>query len=126
MRFGYLRDRVFLFCVVVYILSWVLRHVGVHGWLLDGYLNDLLCVGFWVPIMLMGMRRVGWRRHDGMPTAGEVLMAVAVWSWMYEWWLPRVWDWPTPMVADPFDVTAYAVGGFLAMLAWRWRYERAV
>ncbi|MEM1108169.1 MAG: hypothetical protein AAGH99_05695 [Planctomycetota bacterium] len=92
----------------------------------SSYLNDVLCVGVVVPIMLFAARWVKFRRHDMPPTAEEIIVAVLVWSLMYEVALPRFDFWATPMTPDPFDVTAYAVGGALVSLAWRWAYAKGV
>lgn len=126
MPFRYLRDRWFWCCVIGYLLGRWLRGVGLHSWFIDGYLNDLLCVGFWVPPLLAATRWLGLRRYDRPPTVAEIVMCVAVWSVMYEWWLPTLDVWATPMTADPFDVTAYAVGGAIAAWVWRWDYRKGI
>ena len=57
MRFRYLRDPLFLACVVVYFVNrFVLKAVWEAGFV-HTHLNDLICVPFWVPIMLWVERR---------------------------------------------------------------------
>ena len=37
-------------------------------------LNDVICIPFWVPIMLFIMKKAGLRREDGPPTGSEILI----------------------------------------------------
>ena len=119
-RFRYLRDPVFLGCVGLYAATAAVRATGRGGWFLHGYANDLLCVGVWVPVMVTLTRATGLRKHDRPPTAAEVLVALAVWSVMFELWLPTQAWLPFPHTADPFDVLVYAAGAAVALTLW-WR-----
>ena len=52
------------------------------------HLNDLICIPFWVPIMLWGQRRLGLAGVDRPPMASEILLPLFVWSWFFEMILP--------------------------------------
>jgi hypothetical protein len=85
----YLRDPLFLACVLAYFVNrWAMKPLMGGGFLHD-HLNDLVCIPFWVPIMLWGQRRLGYRRSDGAPLAGEILIPLFVWSWFFEFVVPR-------------------------------------
>ncbi|MEM7624905.1 MAG: hypothetical protein AAF333_04680 [Planctomycetota bacterium] len=122
MRFRYLRDPVFLLFTGLYVLGRALRNFGVHHPLFDGYFNDVLCAGVWVPVTVAGLRRVGIRRHDLAPTALETVLCLGVWAIMYKVIFPQTPRLAGHTVADPADVTAYALGGLIAIVAWRWLY----
>ena len=54
MRFQYLRDPLFLAVLAVYFVNrWVFKSVWSGGFVHE-HLNDLICIPFWVPIMLWG------------------------------------------------------------------------
>src|SRR3954469_7906801 len=111
MRFRYLTDPLFLFCVVLYFLNrWVLKpHFS--NTFLHCYLNDVICIPFWIPIMLVVMKALRLRRNDSPPTGFEILIPLILWSWVFEAYLPF-----TPMfkhlaTSDYHDVLAYSIGG---------------
>ena len=77
MPLRYLRDPLFLSCVVFYFVNRLLLkphvHGGVMGTLIHGYVNDLICLPFWVPIMVWMMHKTGLRASDAAPQATEIL-----------------------------------------------------
>ena len=126
MRFRYLRDPLFLACVVIYFVNrFVLKRVWETGFVHE-HLNDLICIPFWVPIMLWIERRVGLRRDDGPPEAIEIIIPLVVWSWVFEIVLPRTELFGRYCVADHRDVFYYAAGALGAAVFWRLWYGDGV
>jgi hypothetical protein len=119
-RFLYLRDPLFLACVLTYFVNrWLLKAIWdtefVHA-----HLNDLICIPFWVPIMLWGQRLVGWRSTNEPPRATEPVIPLAIWSWVFEVILPETQLFGGLCVSDHLDVLYYAVGAVGAPLFWAW------
>lgn len=116
--FGYLRDRLFLAACALYALDrWVLKP-RFHTAFLHNHFNDLLLIPCALPLLLLLQRWIGLRRHDRMPTAGEIVLNLAVWSVLFEAIGPRIMPWAT---GDPWDVAAYALGGLCAGIWWHRR-----
>jgi hypothetical protein len=124
MRFLYLRDPLFLFCVAVYFVNrFVFKCIWPTGFVHE-HMNDLICIPFWVPIMLFIQRRVGWRNGDYSPQPGEIIIPLILWSWIFEIVLPQT-DWFGELcVADHLDVLYYALGALIAAVFWRSWYGR--
>lgn len=123
MRFLYLRDPLFLACVAIYFVNrWGLKSVWASGFVHD-HLNDLLCIPFWVPVMLWGQRRLGLRGCDGPPLPSEILIPLFVWSWLFEVVLPGTGVLGRYCVSDHRDVLWYSVGALGAGAFWRWWYR---
>lgn len=122
MPFRYLRDWLFLACVAAYFVNrLVLKRVWASGFV-HNHFNDMICIPFWVPIMLWMERRAGLRRHDGPPDAVEIVIPLVVWSWTFEVLLPGTgWLGPT-FAADHRDVLWYAIGALGAAFWWRASY----
>src|SRR5688572_24531779 len=114
MRFAYLRDPLFLTCAVLYVLNrCVLKELHPSGFY-HSYLNDLICIPFWVPLMLWLMRRTGLRDDDGPPRWYEIIVPLVLWAYVFEVQLPNVPTGGRPSVADPVDVLCYTLGALLA------------
>lgn len=125
MPFRYLRDPLFLFCVVLYFVNrFVFKKIWDSGFVHE-HLNDLICIPFWVPIMLFVQRKLGLRADDAIPRAGELIIPLIVWSWVFEILLPRTRWLGDSFIADPWDIVYYALGTLLAALFWRWWYRAA-
>ena len=128
MPFRYLRDPLFVFCVVLYFVNrLVLKphiHHGALGAFLHGSLNDVICIPFWVPIMVWMMRKVGLRNEDGPPHGAEVLIPVLLWSWFFELVLPFLGPFHRLATCDPDDILCYTLGALLAVLFWKGYYGR--
>ena len=124
MRFAYLKDPLFLVC---FFACWVHRWLASYGMstpLLRSHLNDVICIPFFVPIMLWGERLLGLRRHDGPPTAVEVVLPLIIISAAFEVIIPSHPEWHIATVADPKDVLAYCVGALAAVMIWQCRYRQ--
>jgi len=126
MRFGYVRDPLFLACVATYALNRFILKPHLATPFLHEHLNDLICIPFWVPIMLLLQRAIGLRAAgDGPPRAGEILIPLIVWSWAFELWLPYTAWGRTWCTTDPWDVFYYSLGALGAAVFWRGWYGRA-
>lgn len=123
MGFRYLRDPLFLVSVVLYVVNrFVFKPLWPDGFFHD-HLNDVLCIPFWVPVMVWIERHLSLRTHDGPPEVAEVVVPLLLWSWLFEIVLPRT-EWFGPYcVADHLDVLSYAAGALAAMTFWHVRYK---
>ena len=124
MRFRYLRDPLFRICVAAYFLNRLVLKPLLPDSFCHTHLNDLLCIPFWLPIMLWVMRQLRLRPDDAPPQAHEILVPLLLWSVVFELLLPA-----TPMFrdlsfADPWDVVAYVCGALVAAIWWRAWYSR--
>ena len=125
MRFRYLRDPLFLLCVATYFVNrYVFKAIRQDGFAHE-HLNDLICIPFWVPIMLFAQRKLGLRDGDERPRPSEIIVPLLVWSWLFEIILPQSALLGGSCVADPLDITYYSLGALLAGIFWRgWYGER--
>jgi hypothetical protein len=122
-RFLYLRDPLFLACLLLYFVNrWILKAIWSGGFVHD-HLNDLICIPFWVPIMLWGMRRLGLRESNGPPLASEILLPLFVWSWIFEFALPRSGLAGDRASSDYRDIVYYSLGAALSAIFWSWWYR---
>jgi len=105
--------------MVIYAVNrWLLKPHGLSGTFGVWYLNDVLCLPLFLPMILYVQRRIGLRRHDGPPRMWEILQHWAIFSVVFEVILPRL---PQCFrtTADPLDVLAYLIGGMMAWMWWR-------
>jgi hypothetical protein len=125
-RFLYLRDPLFLVCVAIYFINrFVLKALWKEGFVHE-HLNDLICIPFWVPIMLFIQRKLGMRADDASPQPGELVIPLIVWSWTFEILLPAIPSLGKAFVADHLDVLAYCAGALGAGVFWKWWYGAGV
>ena len=92
---------------------------GLSTELLRSHLNDVICVPFFVPMMLWANKRLGLRRHDGPPDAVEIVVPLIIWSALFEIVIPLQRDWHVPTIADPKDVLSYCLGAMVAAAFWK-------
>jgi hypothetical protein len=96
-KFGYLKDPLFLVCFGAYFVNRLILKPLVVGGFLHDHFNDLICIPFWLPPMLWLMRTLHLRKHDAPPSIMEVAVPVVLWSVWFEGILPR---YTTRFVAD--------------------------
>lgn len=124
MKFLYLRDPLWMCCFFLYFANrWFLKP-AFSGGFVHTSLNDLICIPFWVPIMLWTMRKIGLRAHDKIPQAQEILIPLLLWSWYFELWLPNFTPVKGIAHADVYDVFHYVTGAGISFLFWRHWYQR--
>jgi hypothetical protein len=123
MRFRYLKDPLFLACVLVYFANrWILKPYCPNEFC-RCYLNDFICLPFWIPIMLFIMRKLGLRRDDAPPKSWEWLVPLLIWSWVFEVYLPSVPYFSRLATADYLDILAYTSGACVAAITWKRTYK---
>ena len=123
MAFGYLRDPLFVVCVLAYGANRLLEDGGMSPPMFRSYLNDVICIPFWIPMMLWAERKLGLRPHDDPPHAYEIIIPLLLWAAAFEIILPTTQAWAGLAVPDPNDVLCYAGGAFIASQFWHWRYR---
>ena len=102
---------------------WVMKPLTTGGFLHE-HLNDLICIPFWVPIMLWGQRKLAFPGSDCPPLASEIVIPLFVWSWFFEIVLPATGLVGLRAVPDHLDIAYYSLGSALAACFWRWWYRR--
>ncbi len=123
MSFAYLKDPLFLTCVCLYAINRGLEHYNLSTPLLQSYLNDIVCIPFWVPIMLWLQKKTGLRQHDRTPENFEIVVPLLIWAVLFEVVIPAAHGSLVPAVADPNDVLCYCLGSFAAVGFWKWYYR---
>lgn len=86
-----------------------------HGTFIHSWFSDALLIPCAMPVLLQLHAWLGWRDHDAMPGAWEILVHLAGWSVLFEVIGPRVIHHGT---GDVFDAVAYAAGAIVAYLWW--------
>lgn len=123
MPFRYLRDPLFLSCVMLYAINRFLLkpyfHTGIVGEFIHNSLNDVICIPVWVPVLVWLLRKVGWRASDVPPQASEILVPLLAWSWFFELVLPHVSAFHHLAVGDPDDILCYTIGALIAAVFWK-------
>ena len=117
-RFQYLGDPVCIAAAIIYLVNRLyLKPHAMSGTFGEWYLNDVLCLPLFLPVILYVQRRMEVRFHDGPPRLWEVLQQWAIFSVLFEVILPRFPQY-FRTTGDPWDVVAYLVGGMAAWLWW--------
>lgn len=124
MTFKYLRDPLFLCCVFLYFLNRLILKPHFNIAFFHNSLNDLICIPFWVPILLWFMRKFGLRDDDEPPQWYEILFPLILWSAVFEVLLPQLKLFQGIAIADPSDVLYYVLGACIASMFWQTWYSR--
>ena len=123
MPFRYLRDPVFLTCLAAYFLNCTLEEFSLSPVLAQCYLNDLICIPFWIPIMVCVAKKLGWRSHDCRPDIIEIVIPLIMFAAVFEVVLPSTAMFRNRTIADPYDVQCYVLGAVVANWLWRRMYD---
>jgi len=123
MPFRYLTDPLFRLCFVLYFVNRLVIKPWFPNTFSHSYFNDLICLPFWVPIMLTIMRKTGIRRIDIPPTGMELIIPLLLWSWTFELFLPQLSFFAHRTTSDYHDILFYTAGAALAAIAWRIYYR---
>jgi hypothetical protein len=107
---------------LLYFINRLLLKPSFYGGFFHTSLNDLICIPFWIPIMLWTLRKVGLRKHDDIPQCHEILVPLLIWSWYFELWLPHLKPTKGLAHADVYDILFYVIGALIAFTFWRYWY----
>ena len=106
----------------IYVLNrWVLKPHHIGGWLVHNYLNDLLCLPIFLPIILRLQSALHIRRHHLPPTLLELIHNWLIFSVLYYFVFPNLPAFSS--VADPWNSVAYLIGGLAAYGWWKYFYR---
>ncbi len=122
MPFRYITDPMFVVCLGLYVVNRWFLEPSVHSQFFTGYVNDLICIPFCVPLMLLIMRRLRLRMHDQPPQMHEIIVPLIIWSVVFEIWLPTVPVFRGLATPDHLDILAYATGALIAGIWWNRYY----
>lgn len=115
--FRYIADPICIGLLLIYALNrWLLKPHGIGGAFTQGYLNDVLCLPLFLPMILKVQRLLRIRNHDGPPRVWEILQHWVIFSVLFEIVLPQYPQY-FRTTADEMDVVAYLAGG---LIAWAW------
>lgn len=126
--FAYLKDRLFLCCVFLYLANLIIVKPVTLGKVafFHCYFNDLLCIPFWLPIVLWVTRLVRLRTCDTPPAWYEILFYLLIWSYVFEIAGPAYGEYFNCPVRDYYDIVWYALGGCIAGIYWNFRLTPSV
>ncbi len=129
MPFRYLRDPLFVLCITLYFVNRIFLkpyfNQGSIGAFLHGSLNDLICIPFWVTIMVWLMHKTGGRETSAPPQGLEILLPLVLWSWLFETVLPQTTYFQRLATSDPQDILCYTIGALVASVFWKYYYPEA-
>jgi hypothetical protein len=97
---------------------WYLKPHHIGGWFTHGYLNDVLCLPLFLPMILYVQRVFGVRRDDDYPGWWEILQHWVIFTVVFELILPTMPRLFTH-TQDPWNAVAYLAGGVIAGVFWR-------
>jgi len=92
-----------------------------HTTFFSSYFNDLICIPFWLPIVLLLTRKVRLRNHDEPPDIYELGFYLLLWSAIFEVICPMQGAIFNYTVSDPWDVFCYSVGALIGGFYWNFR-----
>jgi len=116
--FRYFTDPACVISLIIYPINrFYLKPHHIGGWFTHGYLNDVLCLPLFVPMILYVQHIVGLRRHVRFPSLWEIFQSWAAFVLVFQVITPR---YPKVFITagDPFDILAYLVGGIVAGIYW--------
>ena len=122
--FGYLRDPLFLVCLLIYFINRLIIKRYLPNTFSQSYLNDAICIPFWVPIMLFLMQKAGLRQKDCPPKSYEILIPLLIWSCAFESVAPYTHAFRGLAFGDPADILCYAAGALAAAVIWKSWYSK--
>src|SRR4051812_26147609 len=110
-RFGYLADPVCIASLGFYAFGrFYLKPHHIGGVFVHDYLNDVLCLPLFLPMILKVQRLLGIRADDQPPRLWEILEHWFIFSIVFEVILP-CFPGIFRTTADRLDVIAYLFGG---------------
>jgi hypothetical protein len=117
--YRFINDPIFIGGWLLYFgLYFAQQFLSVPTWLIS-YGRDLLLVPCVLPIIVTGLIRLKIRTSSP-PATVEILLALLIWSIMFELLGPKIFD---HAVSDGFDILAYCAGGIISALYWHTSYR---
>jgi hypothetical protein len=116
--FRYLADPCCIISLVIYPINrFYLKPHHIGGWFTHGYLNDVLCLPMFVPMILYAQHLLGLRPHRRFPGVWEIFQNLVVFTIVFQVITPRF---PKTFTSagDPWDILAYLAGGMIAGIYW--------
>jgi hypothetical protein len=116
--FRYLADPACIVCLILYPINrYLLKPHHIGGWFTHGYLNDVMCLPLFVPMILYAQHIIGLRKGAAYPRVWEIFQNFVVFTIVFQGITPRL-----PRIftsaGDPWDILAYAAGGIVAGFYW--------
>ncbi|MEZ6125058.1 MAG: hypothetical protein R3C49_18080 [Planctomycetaceae bacterium] len=124
MAFRHLQDRLFLLSLLLWVGGRLLKEFCVSPPFVRCYLNDLICIPFWLPIMTFVLSRIGLRLADRCPAPMEIALTLVTFAIVFEFLMPAMDAFRGQAIHDPNDILCYAVGAFVADEYWRRTYRQ--
>jgi hypothetical protein len=121
-------DWLFLVSVLLYLVNrfWIKKTAFGHRGFFHDYLNDVLLIPFFLPMVLLVQKKARLRGHDLPPTAFEVASHVVLWSVYFQYVFVHFHYLYRHSTADPWNMAAYAVGGVASLVIWNLSYRTKV
>lgn len=123
MPYSLKNDRLFWACAALYFINRFFLKSVFSAAFFHSYLNDLICVPIWIPVMITLMKSFGLRDDDSPPHAFETLIAIVIWSIVFEILLPETVFFQNWATSDHQDILFYALGGVIATIYWQWIWQ---
>ena len=120
--FRYLADPICIAALIIYPINrFVLKPHHIGGWFTHGYLNDVLCLPLFVPMILYFEHIIGLRKGRDFPRVWEIFQNFVAFTIVFQVITPRF---PKTFItaSDPWDILAYFIGGALA--GWYWHVAK--
>ena len=117
-QFQYIADPICIACLIIYPINrFFLKPHHIGGWFTHGYLNDVMCLPLFVPMILYVEHLLGIRRHRDFPRLWEVFQAFVAFTIVFQAITPRF---PRTFTSagDPWDILAYFAGGAIGYFYW--------
>ncbi len=126
-KFKYLKDPLFLITVALYFLArYIVRPLTVGRIdFFNSYFNDLICIPFCLPIVLLLTRAVRLRSHDEPPDIYELCFYLLLWSFFFEYIAPKYGRHLNYPVGDLWDVVCYIMGGLIGGIYWNYQIGKS-
>lgn len=119
MYFSILKHPLFIICALLFGINQILeRYFHYHLPYIHAYLDDLLCMPVLLSILLFLQRSITLRNPNYTFHIAHIIVAIITCSLYFEVYLPYYY--PTKYIADPLDIIAYCIGGFVF---WKWMNE---
>ena len=118
MEYKHVRDPLFIVAIVLYCVNKFIlqRYSFINGTFIESYMSDILLVPVLLPVLIWVVAKAGWRSLSMRPSHWEILATlipvIAVCEYIGPVYLGKG-------VADPFDILAYAAGGSVSWLYWK-------